>query len=443
MEYLENFRKVVVLGAAGKMGSGILLLTAMEMTDLRLQKDDSEMDLIAMDVSTEGLKGLIKYVEAQVRRAAEKKVIMLRTLYESREDLIENGEIIEAYVSDVVGMIRTSTHLEDAFGASLVFEAIKEDPKLKVSILGEIASKGNGKAWFLTNTSSIPIGELDAEAGLNGNVLGFHFYNPPAVQRLVELIKADNTKPELVEFAKMYAKKLRKVLVPSSDFAGFVGNGHFMRDALFGIKEVERLSTDYKLYEGIYLFNNLTQFWLVRPMGIFQLIDYVGVDVVSYIMKVMNPYLSNEDLHSDLLDKYLEAGVKGGQYADGSQKDGILKYERGRAVGVYDLESGGYINIDIFQSKIDTQLGDLPQKIKWKDVNFSPKKSEILDEYFSKLAKSKSLGAELALAYGQESKRIAELLVNSGVAVSNNDVNKVLETGFYHAYGPVNEYFNS
>ena len=199
MEYIDRFKKVVVLGAAGKMGSGILLLTAMEMTDLWLSNKNSEMDLIALDVSPKGLKGLIKYIEAQARRAAEKKTVMLRELYADRRDLIENGEIIEAYVADVIGMVRTTTHMEDAYGASLVFEAIKEDPKLKVSILSSLSKEGQGQTWFFTNTSSIPIGELDASAGLNGNILGFHFYNPPAVQRLVELIPAKTTRPELIE----------------------------------------------------------------------------------------------------------------------------------------------------------------------------------------------------------------------------------------------------
>ncbi len=431
------------MGAAGKMGSGILLLTAMEMTDLWLSNKNSEMDLIALDVSPKGLKGLIKYIEAQARRAAEKKTVMLRELYADRQDLIENGEIIEAYVADVIGMVRTTTHMEDAYGASLVFEAIKEDPKLKVSILSRLSKEGQGQTWFFTNTSSIPIGELDASAGLNGNILGFHFYNPPAVQRLVELIPAKTSRHELIEFARMYAKKLRKVLVPSSDFAGFIGNGHFMRDALYGINQAEKMAGQYPLHEAIYLFNSITQIWLIRPMGIFQLIDYVGVDVVSYIMNVMNPYLPDENLHSELLEKYLKQGVKGGQYADGSQKDGIFKYERGKIVGVYSFELGDYVSLDSFKNKIDNEMGEVPQKLKWKDVNFSPQKAEILKSYFSDLMSSDTGGAVLARAYGLESKRIAELLLESKVAASSEDVNKVLATGFYHAYGPINEYFNN
>ena len=442
MEYTDRFKKVTVLGAAGKMGSGIILLTAMEMTELQLKDKNLELELLAVDVSRKGLQGLMKYLEAQVRKAAEKKTVLLRQLYAGRDDLIENGEIIEAYVSDVTANVQTSTHLEDAYESSLVFEAIKEDPALKVSILSKLNEEGKGGTWFFTNTSSIPIGELDEAAGLNGRILGFHFYNPPAVQKLVELIASESTRAELIDFAREYAKKLRKVLVPSNDFAGFIGNGHFMRDALYGIMQAENLAEKYPLHQSICMINAVTQDWLIRPMGIFQLIDYVGVDVVFYIMKVMDPYLPGETLQSELLERYLDKGIAGGQFSDGSQKDGIFKYERGRPAAVYSLESGGYVPIESFSGIIRSSLGDAPGQLKWKDVNFSKDKTQTLSGYFRELKQSGSFGAKLAIAYGKEYQRIARLLVDSKVAATTDDVNTVLETGFYHAYGPVNEYFN-
>ncbi len=73
-------------------------------------------------------------------------------------------------------------------------------------------------------------------------------------------------------------------------------------------------------------------------MGIFQLIDYVGIDVVRFILAVMNPYNPSENLHSPLLDSLFDLNVKGGQNSDGSQKDGLLKYEKGKPVAVFDLQ---------------------------------------------------------------------------------------------------------
>jgi 3-hydroxyacyl-CoA dehydrogenase len=271
-------------------------------------------------------------------------------------------------------------------------------------------------------------------------VLGFHFYNPPAVQKLVEVIKAKNTRKDLEEFALVYAKNLRKVVVPSNDIAGFIGNGHFMRDILYGAGEVDKLLKDLSFTEAVYAVNKISQEYLIRPMGIFQLIDYVGIDVCSYIMSVMNNHLPDEEIYCPLLQRFLEMGVKGGQFADGSQKDGFLKYEKGKITGVYDPDKKEYVPIQSLQSKVDAMLGTMPAVIPWKTVVSNPGKEEIFKDYFREIKASKSKGATLTLAYGVNSRQIGLHLVNKGVALTEKDVNTVLLTGFYHAYGPVNDY---
>ncbi len=443
MNYDERLQNVTVLGAAGKMGSGILLLTAIEMGDLSLKPENKGKTfcLNAMDVSQQGLAGLMRYLKDQVKKVAEKKTVLLRKMYEDRADLIENEDIINEYVFDVMNIVRPVTTIESAYNSNLVFEAIIENEELKTRIFKQIREH-NPDAWFFTNTSSIPIHNLDEKAGLDGNILGFHFYNPPAVQRLVELITIKGNSEEMINFANAFAKSLRKVVVPSNDFAGFIGNGHFMRDALHGIHEAERLASDMPLVEAIYMVNKVSQDFLVRPMGIFQLIDYVGVDVVQFIMQVMNPHLPDEDLHSDLLDKMMEMGVKGGQNSDGSQKDGFLKYEKGKPVAVFNPETNEYVEIAAMQDRVDNLLGSMPDSWKpWKVVNFSKgKKDEILKTYFNDLAQMNTFGAQLAKKYIRRSNDIGHYLVTSNVAKTTEDVNTVMLTGFYHAYGPINEF---
>jgi 3-hydroxyacyl-CoA dehydrogenase len=443
MNYEERLENVTVLGAAGKMGSGILLLTAVEMADLSLQPENKNRQFVlnAIDVSDAGLTGLKDYLQVQVRKLAEKKTVLLRKLYEDREDLIENGEIIEQYVFDVLKIVRPGTKMEAAYDSKLIFEAISENPELKIKLLTQIDTNNPNKPWFFTNTSSVPINKLNNEANLEGRILGFHFYNPPAVQRLVELILADNTLQEVNDFAYEYAKKLRKKIVPSNDFAGFIGNGHFMRDALHGINEVEELTKEMSFPEAVYIMNKVSQEYLIRPMGIFQLIDYVGVDVCQYIMKVMNPYLDDENLHSPLLDKMISLGVKGGQYSSGAQKDGFLKYEKGRVSGIYNPETKEYTPVSEIQEKCDQYLGPMPGSIApWKAVNFDRKKAAILDTYFSELKSHNTKGAELAKKYLSKSNDIGMKLVSDKVANTVDDVNTVMLTGFYHAYGPINDY---
>ena len=277
-----------------------------------------------------------------------------------------------------MNIVRPVTTIESAYQSHIIFEAIIENLDLKKKLLSQINENNPNKPWFFSNTSSIPIHTLDEVAKLDGRILGFHFYNPPAVQRLVELITTPKNPAEMVEFAKAYAKNLKKVLVPSNDFAGFIGNGHFMRDALHGIHEAENLSKDMPFAEALYMINKVSQDFLIRPMGIFQLIDYVGIDVVQFIMKVMNPHLPDEDLHSDLLDKMMDLGVKGGQKSDGSQKDGFLKYEKNKPVAIYNPAQKCMMEITDFQSKCDEKLGDLPVSWKpWKVVNFSKDKKDV------------------------------------------------------------------
>jgi len=447
MTYEERLNNVSVLGAAGKMGSGILLLTAIEMADLSLKPESKgkTFTLNAIDVSPEGLSGLMKYLREQVRKVAEKKTVWLRKVYADRDDLVENYEIIDEYIFNVMNVVRPSTSIDVAYNSSLVFEAIIENKDLKVKLLSQINNNSTSDPWFFTNTSSVPINILENEAGLDGKILGFHFYNPPAVQKLVELITTGKTKHKVREFALEYAAKLKKIIVPSNDFAGFIGNGHFMRDAIHGMNEAEALAKEKNipLYEAIYIINKVSQDYLVRPMGIFQLIDYVGIDVVSFIMSVMNPHHPEEEISHKLLDKMLEQGVKGGQYSSGSQKDGFLKYKGGKITSVWDIHKQEYVDLEKFQEKCNDMMGSLPDSsVAWKSTLRMKNKEEVLTAFFNDLKKMDTLAAKLAVRYGRRSKEIGEQLVKTNVALNTDDVNTVMLTGFFHAYGPVNSYFD-
>jgi len=445
MNYEERLQRVLVLGAAGKMGSGILLLTSMEMADISLKPENrgKEFIIYALDISEAALTGLMKYIRVQLVKAAEKKINLLRSLYADRADLVDNAEIIEAYVDDVMNIIRPVTTLESAYEANIIFEAASENPDLKIKLFSQINRNSKVEPWFFTNTSSIPIGYLDKEAGLDGRILGVHFYNPPAVQKLVEVIRAENSKPELSAFVTQFIKSMRKVEVPSYDFAGFIGNGHFMRDALFGMSLLDRLTGEYGFAGAVYMINKVSQDFMIRPMGIFQLIDYVGIDVCQFIMKVMKPHVANENIHSPLLDRMMDMGVKGGQYFDGSQKDGFLKYEKGRPAAIWDIDQQAYVPIADVAAKCDAALGALPVgHAPWRVVVGDRQKDAMLKDYFHNMKGSGDLGARLATDYLRRSKEIGENLVKEKVAYTPEDVNTVLLTGFFHAYGPINDYIN-
>jgi 3-hydroxyacyl-CoA dehydrogenase len=443
MQYNQRLQHVTVLGAAGKMGSGILLLTAMEMANQSLKPENKNNSYVlnAMDVSEEGLTGLMEYLKVQVQKVAEKKIDALKTIYSEKNQLTEDADFVNQYVTDVLAIVKPSTSLKPAYQSTLIFEVIKEDPSLKVKIFKQIDENNPNKPWFFTNTSSIPINKLNEEANLGGRILGVHFYNPPAVQKLVEVIRSKETPQEMIEFCSTYIKNLKKIAVPSNDFAGFIGNGHFMRDAIYGIEEAMRLAEQMPQTHAIYTINKVTQDFLIRPMGIFQLIDYVGIDVCSYILSVMQPYFPNEQLHSDYLNNLLAQGIRGGQHSTGAQKDGIFKYEKGKILAIYDTTTQSYVEIEKLQAECDQWLeGLLKEHQPWKVVNFSPDKESLLTTYFTELKTMNTQGAQLAKAYLKRCVEIGQQLVNDGVANNEQDVNTVMLTGFYHAYGPINNY---
>lgn len=445
MNIQDRFKNVSVVGAAGKMGSGIALLMAYEMMMQKLKPENQNTvyRLNLVDMNDDALSRLMQYLKIQLIKKAEKSTVLLRELYSDRGDLVENGEIINQYVEDALSLIRIGTNIDIVAKSSMVFEAIVENIDIKIRLLKQLNDICSKETYFFSNTSSIPISLLNEGANLEGRLTGFHFYNPPAVQKLAEIIPATSTRNELKELSLEIGKRLNKKIFLAADIAGFIGNGHFLRDALHATSEVKRLTGQFKQYEAIYLINKISQALLLRPMGIFQLIDYVGIDVMVFISRIMDKYIENETLSDELINTMYEKKILGGQRADGSQKDGFFKYDRNRPVGVYDLTTGQYNNFEnnSWTKALDNKIGAYPGEwAPWKTLLSIPEKDEKLKTYFSKLLNSGTFGAELAIRYLKRSKEIGLQLVEQGVAASADDVNGVLMNGFYHLYGPVNDY---
>lgn len=450
MDLSERFQSVAVLGAAGKMGSGISSLLAVELGLQMLAPENhgKSYKLVLMDVSESALRGLRKYLKSQLLKAAEKMTVQLRALYTAREDLVENSEIINQFIEDVDSIVQCTTHLADVKSASMVFEAIIERLDIKLKVFNELREGCSPDTFFFTNTSSIPIHSLDEGAALNGRIVGYHFYNPPVVQKLVELITSSATRDDLQKVAMELGLRLRKKIIPAHDIAGFIGNGHFIRDGMHAAKEVARLSAahGWKLYEAIYAVNKISQEYLVRPMGIFQLIDYVGIDVFKLIQRVMDENIPDETISTELIDTMFNLKVLGGQNPDGSQKNGFLMYERGKPVGVYDPARKDYVPFaapDGWKTKIDQALGTPPgSQPQWKSLIADLAKEQKLVAYFTDLKTSTNLAADIAQKYHHASKTIGLALISSGVADSPVEVNGVLTNGFFHVFGPINNYLD-
>ncbi|PKP09289.1 MAG: hypothetical protein CVU09_12300 [Bacteroidetes bacterium HGW-Bacteroidetes-4] len=438
---LDKIQHVAVLGAAGKMGSGILYLNTLYLSQLALKPENCNrtFTIYAIDQSHERLQALMLYIKSLLQKWAEKNIIALRALFAERDDLIENREVIQAFIEAALALIVPSTRLESAYDATLIFEAVIENIEVKTALFSKIKENNPLNPWFLSNTSSIPIDELNKKARLDGNIIGCHFYNPPAVQKLIEVIELKDGNKQLSEYVYQFGKELGKIMVPANDIAGFIGNGFFMRDLLFGIEKLKQFKNKFSFSESVLLVDTLTRDFMLRPMGIFQLMDYVGIDVCSFILKVMNNYLS-ENLHSELLISLMEKHVKGGQNADGSQKPGFFTYQKGRIETVYNFDKSMYEPIEQLLPKVQEYLGGLPENQSWRSISRNKEKSELLSGFFRKMTQSNTAGCQLGMEYMRQMKTIGKNLVTQGVTNSDEHVNTVMITGFHHLYGPINEY---
>lgn len=430
----DRLKQTAVLGAAGKMGSGIALLLLREMVRLEANRTGDVGKagylLHLIDVNPQALDGLKAILRTQMMRYAEKNADTLQTYFSKTKKFSDSADLSQAVVDAAMQYIRPGTNPAAAASSSLIFEAVIEDVDIKSKLFSEIDKKASAKPFYFTNTSSIPIGVLAEKSGLGERLIGFHFYNPPAVQRLLEIIPSAKTSHPLTACAQELAKRLGKIVVFSNDVAGFIGNGHFIREIDAACRNVKQLRRTHSLPEALWMMNRMTQEFLIRPMGIFQLLDYVGLDVGKKVMAIMQNYLSL-GFDSGLIDSFVNKGIMGGQYADGTQKDGIFRYEANALVQIHD--GNKYVDFP------DDSLGPLPEGHQpWKILQKEQNQNEVLKRYFANLFAMDTPGAKMAQEHLLLSRDIARGLVADGVAWSIRDVNTVLMNGFYHLYGPDN-----
>jgi len=176
----RHWHHIAVLGAAGKMGSGIALLLLQEMVYMK------GATLTLLDTNPAAFTELKEYLKHHLTRYAERNINQLRAKYRERADLVDNVDIIHASVEQGLDCVRFVTSVAECRGARLIFEAITENVSIKAQTLNSVDTYAEQDACYFSNTSSIPIHVLEKESNLKKRLIGFHFYNPPAVQQLLE-----------------------------------------------------------------------------------------------------------------------------------------------------------------------------------------------------------------------------------------------------------------
>lgn len=440
MQLEEALQSVAVLGAGGKMGRGIALILLQDIATRELDRfgtlESPVTHLILVEKSSHSLEELRIYLKDRLRRFGERHINLLREYFSGLSEIVSNKEVVEGFVDGCFNIIRLVEEAEAAEEATLVFEAIIEDVSAKVETLKR--AQGAKAQFFFTNTSSIPIHVLARKTGFQNNLIGMHFYNPPSVQKLVEVVVPSMASAEVTQLGLDIAARLNKITVRSADVAGFIGNGFLMREVIFSSSQVEQLAKRLPFEEAIVVVNMISRDYLIRPMGIYQLIDFVGVDVCQQVIGIMNSYQHDKHFILPLLDKLLKSGKKGGQNADGSQRDGFFQYHGLTPVAAYQMDEGKYrlFADGCWVQDIMKGLGGLPNEWKsWKELVSDPQRQQHVEQYFDKLFEMGTPGSEVAFDFLMHGRQTASELVRQGVARSMDDVNTVLKNGFYHLYG--------
>jgi 3-hydroxybutyryl-CoA dehydrogenase len=208
------------------------------------------------------------------RARSPEKVEAVRTaLQRSLDKQVARGRLDEAGRDAALGRVRGTTSLDDLADSDLVIEAVVESLPVKQALfaaLGEIAKPG---AVLATTTSSLPVIECAKASERPGDVVGLHFFNPAPVMGLVEVVSTIATAPDVAATAHAVCAQLGKHAVSCTDRAGFIVNAllfPYLNDA------VKMLEAHYATADDI---DAAMKVGCGYPMGPFELLDVVGLDV--------------------------------------------------------------------------------------------------------------------------------------------------------------------
>jgi 3-hydroxybutyryl-CoA dehydrogenase len=202
--------------------------------------------------------------------------------------------------------IKTSMTLEGVSGADLVIEAATENPELKLKLFRELDQIAKPGAILASNTSSISITKIAAVTKHPENVIGMHFMNPVPLMKLVEVIRGLATSAETTATTVDICWRMGKEPVEANDSPGFISNRilcPMINEAIFALQEgigtPEAIDTVMKL-------------GMNHPMGPLALADLVGLDVVLFVMEVLQRDLGDDKYRPcPLLRKMVDAGYLG------------------------------------------------------------------------------------------------------------------------------------
>ena len=269
---LPQINKITVLGS-GIMGHGIAQICAMN-----------------------GYEVILRDIEQKFLNSAMNKIRW------SLDKLVEKNKVNKHESDTIYERISPIVELKDALaGTDLLIEAVPEDLALKKRVYSEVDEFAEEKTVYSSNTSTLPISEISILTNRPNRFIGLHFFNPPQLMKLVEVIPGKRTDKSIIDLAMNFVKSLGKTpILCNKDVPGFIVNRIFIplvHEAAYCLDSDGRSMTQI---------DSAVKFKLFLPMGIFELADYTGLDVIHKATvemyardkKVVNPHPKIEQLFS-------------------------------------------------------------------------------------------------------------------------------------------------
>jgi 3-hydroxybutyryl-CoA dehydrogenase len=241
-----------------------------------------------------------------VARGQEKVARVQQAIGKSLEKAVQRDKITATERDAALGRVHGTTKLEDLRDADLVIEAVVEELSVKQALfenLDEICKPG---AILATTTSSLPVVQCSAATGRPRDVIGMHFFNPAPVMKLVEVVSTVSTADDVVATAVDVCRRVGKHPVTCTDRAGFIVNAllfPYLNDA------VKMVEAHYASADDI---DTAMKTGCGYPMGPFELLDVVGLDVSLAIQREL--YLEFRERGyspAPLLEQLVTAGYLG------------------------------------------------------------------------------------------------------------------------------------
>ena len=242
----DKINQITVLGS-GIMGHGIAQISAMAGYNVNLRDIEQSFLDKAMDK--------IKW---------------------SINKLVEKQKITSSEAEKIINRIHPVVDLEQSLkGSNLVVEAVPEDLNLKKKVYEEIEKFATDEMIFASNTSTLPISEISSFTSRPDKFIGLHFFNPPQLMPLVEIIPGLKTEQQVTDLAINLVNEVKKTpIVCKKDVPGFIVNRIFIplvHEAAYCLDRSNASMVEV---------DSASKYKMALPMGIFELADYTGMDVI-------------------------------------------------------------------------------------------------------------------------------------------------------------------